>query len=466
MNKYTTAPIGATMLKTAVSMLPGTLAISGYNIADTYFVSGLGTLPLAAMGYTFPVIMFLNCIYRGLGVGVMTTVAQSLGAAKKEKAAKLVTAGIALITVVAAMLSFAGYFCIDYTFALFGASSDVMPYIKDYMVIIYIGSLTIALAMTGNDVMIASGFPKTASLMMIIGMLLNVILDPIMIFGWAGFPAMGMKGAAIATVISQGIAAATVFLLLYYKHRLISIESISFRTMGMAWDKIIRFAVPSIIGMLLMPIGGAVVTKVIAGFGDAAVAAAAAAGRLEVVAFIFPMALGISIMPMVGQNYGARLYSRIDACRKFSMKFAFFFELGMAVVYFAAAPYLVRFFTDDPNVMSVMITYLRIIPLGFGLIEIHRYGGFFYTGCGRPSVSAWLNVLRILILLIPLSLLAAKLNSLTGVFVARLATDIIAGAVAFAAAAYLTGKLPKDGMHYKRGKIKIPVEEQQVMEQI
>ena len=91
---YTTGPIGKTMLMTAFSMLAGTLAMSGYNIADTYFVGQLGKIPLAAMGFTFPVIMLIGCVFRGLGVGVMTNAAQALGSGNNAKAGKLITSGL------------------------------------------------------------------------------------------------------------------------------------------------------------------------------------------------------------------------------------------------------------------------------------------------------------------------------------------------------------------------------------
>lgn len=209
---------------------------------------------------------------------------------------------------------------------------------------------------------------------------------------------------------------------------------------------IIRFAIPSVFGMLLMPIGNGVITWVLSHFGNEAVAASAAAGRLEVIAFFFPMSLGTTLLPIVGQNYGARLYSRINQCRRFAMRFAFAYLLIMAFLFALFAPWMVKFFSTDPKVISIMEDYLRIIPFGFGMIEIHRYSTFFFTGCARPGVAAWLNALRIAGLLIPLTLIALWCNSLTGVFGARLAADLIAGSIGLYCARCLTRKLPCDGM--------------------
>jgi Na+-driven multidrug efflux pump len=259
------------------------------------------------------------------------------------------------------------------------------------------------------------------------GMLLNVLLDPLFIFGLGPFPAMGIKGAALATVLSQLIAGATLLFILHFRFHLLTAKIFRYRLLKSSWGLIIRIAFPAIIGTLMMPIGNAVITRIVAGFGDDAVAACAAAGRLEMAAFIVPMSLGIALMPMVGQNFGGRHYERINQCRRFAMRFAFAFELFMALVYFIAAPYLAAFFSDDPRVLKIMTLYLRIIPFGFGLMEIHRYCGFIYTGCNKPSATAWLNALRLFGLLVPLSLLAMSFGSLPGLFAARLFSDVVSG---------------------------------------
>lgn len=442
---YTTGSIGKTMLKTAFSMLAGTLAMSGYNIADTYFVGQLGRIPLAAMGFTFPVIMLIGCVFRGLGVGVMTTAAQALGSGNNTKAAKLITSGLLLIFAVSVFFAVAGINCIESTFSVFGANDEVMPDIRAYMTVWYLGCCTASLGMAGNDLLIAAGDSKIASAMMMGGMIVNVVLDPLFIMGCGPVPAMGIRGAAIATVASQFISALVVLAVLARRHGLILFSGMPFQILKTTWTVIVRYAVPSTIGMLMMPIGSAIVTKVTACFGITAVAASAAAGRLEMVAFVFPMALGIALLPMIGQNYGARLYSRINQCRRFAMRFAFLFLAVMGVIYIIAAPQLVRLFSPDPEVRKLMVLYMRIIPFGFGMIEIHRYATFFFTGCAQPAVSAWLNALRILVLMIPLSLFALWLDSLPMLFAARMLADVLAGGIGCWMAHRMTRSLPEDG---------------------
>ncbi len=427
--RYTHGSIGGTMVKTAIAMIPGTLAISGYNIADTVFVAQTGTLPLAAMGFTFPVIMLIGCVYRGITIGAMTPLTHSLGSRKAGKSAKMASSGMLLISIFSLIAATIGLATMDWTFKQFGAGAEVMPIIKSYMTVWYLGGITMTMSMVGNDFLIAVGANKSASALMVGGMVLNVILDPMFIFGFGPIPKMGIAGAAIATVLSQMAAGIVLLYILHCRYHLLTMKIFDIRLLKVSWRMIIRIAIPSIIGMLMMPIGNGIMTRIVASFGHNVVAACAAAGRLEIIAFVVPMSLGMSLMPMIGQNYGAREYERINQCRRFAMRFAGIFELFMAGIFFFAAPYLARIFSTDEKITQIITLYLQIIPFGFGMMEIHRYCGFIYTGCNRPTPAAWLNALRLLGLLVPFSLTALYFNSLNGLFIARLSADILAGAV-------------------------------------
>lgn len=447
-SNYTRGNIGGTMLKTGFAMLAGTLAMSGYNIVDTYFVGNLGKIPMAAMGFTMPIIMLVGCFFRGLTVGVMATSAQSLGGGRHSKANTLIFSGLALITVISLLVGICGLFTSEYLIRLMNASEGALPQASAYMDIWFLGCVTAFVGLTGNDLLISSGYSRTASSLMVAGLFLNTVLDPLFIFGWGVVPAMGIKGAAVATVIAQACSAVAALTVLHHKG-LFVLRIPALRKMTKAWLLIIKYAIPSALGMLMMPLGSFVITWITAKFGDAAVAATAAAARLEMLAFVFPMALGISLMPMVGQNFGARLYGRIRECRRFSFIFAFIFLLVMAVIYFFSADFLVKQFSPDQQVREIMAKCMRIIPWGFWAIEIHRYSGFFFTGCGHPRIAAYLNGFRMLGLLLPFSFIALYFNSLEGLFWARLAADVFAGLSGIYLALCLMKNLPyEDGRPY------------------
>ena len=237
---YLSGTIGKTMFKTALSMLPGTIAVSGYNLADTYFVAMLGTLPLAAMGFTFPVIMILGCIFHGLGVGVMATVAHAVGGEKRAKAAKLVTSGMILVAAVSAVLGAIGYFSVDWTFRQLGAAGEVCTPIGEYMNIWYLGCVTGAVTMVGNSLLVAVGDSKLAGFFMMTGLVLNVLLDPLFIFSW-GLD-MGIAGAALATVLSQLTGACLIVVALGKRHRLWNFKALGSRIIFPAW----RYVLPTV----------------------------------------------------------------------------------------------------------------------------------------------------------------------------------------------------------------------------
>ena len=438
---YTTAPIGRTMLRTAAAMLAGTLALSGYNIVDTYFVGRLGTIPLAAMGFTFPVVMLFGCVFRGIATGIMTTSAQALGAGDRPRAANIISVGLLLVVLVSAAIAAVGMATARPLFELCGASGEVLPEVIGYMDIWYFGCVTSALCMTGNDLLIASGHARTTATMMVLGLVVNALLDPPFIFGFASLPPLGIRGAALATILSQALSTLAVLSLLRFRHRLIVVPRLSLRNIRGIVLLVARYAIPGTLGMVAMPLGSAVLTWITSRFGDAAVAAVAASGRLEMLAFTFPMALGMSIVPMVAQNYGARLHDRIRTCFRFSTGFAFFYLLAMAVLFTAAAPWLVRPFSDDPEVRRIMILCLRIVSWAFPAQEIHRFCGFFQLGTGHPTIAAWLNAGRILFLLLPFSFLALLTHRLPALFAARTCADILACLIALYLARRLLSRL-------------------------
>ena len=439
---YTEGSIRAGMCRTALSMIPATLALCGYNLADTYFVGKLpGVHPLAAMGFTLPVVMLVGCIFRGMAVGVMTTCAQALGAQKTQRASHLVSGGALLIFTASILFAVLGMAFSRQLFILFGAGGETLRLAGTYIDIWFFGCATASLSMTGNDLLIACGDSRVASSTMMLGLLINVALDPLFIFGWGFFPAMGIAGAALATIIAQAVGTTIALCVLHFRHHLLNFERIPREVLFRSWLLMLKYAGPSVLGMLMMPLGMSILTRITAEFGDVAVAAVSAAGRLELAAFVVPMSLGMTLMPFAGQNYGAKKYDRICEGRRFSMRFALFFLTGAAIIFTLFADQIVVLFKDDAEICRIMAQCLRITSWGFAGVEIHRFAGFFYTGCGRPSASAWLNAMRILGLLIPLSLLALYLNWLTGLFFARLAADVLSAVIGYALVRRMTNRL-------------------------
>jgi len=429
--KLTERAVKSTLFKMALPMLAGTIAMNAYNFVDTWFVAKLGTLPLAAMGFSFPVVMFITFIAGGISTGITAVTSSELGRSDRRAAARVVTHGIILIIIFSAILSIAGYLSIKPVFTKLGADSRTLPLINDYMKIWYLGAIFMAVPIMGNGILISLGDSKSASGFMVMGALLNCILDPIMIFGLAGFPALGILGAALATVVAQALSSFWLFYILIIKYKLFKIKQPEINLFLNSFKKIMRFAIPGSISMILMPLSSAVITRLISLHGNEAVAAAGAASRMEMLAFVIPMALGMSLIPFVSQNFGAEKISRICQAKRYSTRFAFIYGGCIALTFFFAAPALAGFFTSDSKVSSIFILYVRIISFGYGMMEIHRYSGFLMTGIHKPEYATLINILRVFILLIPLSYVGNKYFGITGIFAGRLLTDIVAGYIGY-----------------------------------
>ena len=431
---YTQGPIAKSMIKTALAMIPATLALSGYNLVDAYFVGRLVgktavDAPMAAMGFTLPVVMLIGCFFHGLGIGVSAPTAQALGGNKLERAAKGITSGVLLMLMFSILTAIIGMSCVKNVFSAFGARGEVLDLVIEYMDIWYFGCATASIAMAGHGLLISVGDNRIASTLMMSGMIINAILDPLFIFGWGFFPALGIKGAALATIFAQATGGSISMYVLWKKHHLIRFRKIPLVELRNYWIVTLRYAIPASLGMLMMPIGMTVITRLTATFGTAAMAGCTAAGRLETIAFVIPMSLGMTLTPFIAQNYGARRFDRIKEGVIFAFRFAFIFLFGSAVLFASLANFIAPFFCNSAEAQGVMARCIMISVWGLAGVEIHRFSGFSYTGCGRPTAAAMLNGMRFLLFLIPFSLIAWALNSLNGLFVARLAADVLSGVI-------------------------------------
>lgn len=446
---YTQGPIARGMIKTALAMIPATLALSGYNLVDAYFVGRLvgktaADAPMAAMGFTLPVVMLIGCFFHGLAIGVSAPTAQALGGNKLERAAKGSTSGVLLILIFSILTAIVGMGCVKGVFSSFGAQGEVLELVIEYMDIWYFGCATASIAMAGHSLLISVGDNKIASALMMTGMLINAILDPLFIFGWGIFPALGIKGAALATIFAQATGGCISMYVLWKKHRLIRFRKIPVPELRNYWIVTMRYAIPASLGMLMMPVGMTVITKLTASFGTAAMAGCTAAGRLETIAFVVPMSLGMTLTPFIAQNYGARRFDRIKEGLLFAFRFALVFLVGSAVLFALLARVIAPHFCNSPEAQNVMARCIMISVWGLAGVEVHRFAGFSYTGCGRPAAAAMLNGMRFLIFLIPFSLIAWYFHSLNALFAARLAADVLSGVIgAYLALRTINGMIKK-----------------------
>ncbi len=429
MSKLINENVPSVIVKMAVPMLAGTFAMNMYNLTNAWFVSRLGTEALAAFSFTFPVVMLLTFLSRGLGSGAMTLIAHAIGGRNHKKAATVTTHAIILSLLFGAMISVLGLLTITPIFSRLGAAGAVLEMTMHYMKIWYLGAVIMVLQIVVSDIIIGTGNTKAVSVLMVGSTVINIVLDMGFILGMFGMPQMGIAGAAIATILSQMAALAAAFYILAKKVKLIDWDVLTPDRLFESWTNILKFSIPGSLGMIMTPVSSAVITKLAAGYGNEAIAAMGVAGRIEMFAFMIPMTVGMSLIPFVAQNYGAGRMDRIRRARKDTMTFAVLYGIFIALLFIVFAESLAGLFSGEQKVIDVLCSYIYITSMGYGMLEVHRYAGFSLTGAHEPLQASALNIIRVIVLLIPFSMAGSAVFGLNGIFWGRLTTDILAGCI-------------------------------------
>ena len=409
----------------------GFVAMNSYAIADTYFVGQLGTLPLAAMGFTFPVTFAMIAVGLGVGVATSSVVARLLGSGNRETVQRIITHAMILGMMLGLVLLAIGLATMEPMFRALGADERTLPLIGEYMRVYYVGSAFVVLPMVGNFAIRATGNALAPSLIICFAAVTNVILDPLLIFGLLGFPRLELAGAAIATVVANIATVVASVAVLYYRERLILPRYLGLEGLWDSWRRLLQVAVPATTTNLLFPLITAVITALVAGFGPEAVAGFGVATRLESVVLIVIFALQSSLAPFVGQNYGAFLMDRVRHATNLSNRFLLAYGLAVAVVLFVVAQPVTSVFDDNPLVVSAAANYLRIVPISYGAFGLMMVTVACFNALGRPKSATVLTFVKLFVVYLPMAWLLAIPLGLAGIFLATGIAHILFGVVSF-----------------------------------
>lgn len=427
----TTGPIARTLATLTLPMIVGILSMVAFNLVDTFFVGQLGALELAAMGFTFPVVLVITSIAVGLGVGGAAVISRAIGQGDPEEVQRLTTDTLILSVSIVAVFLTIGFFTIDPVFRALGADDQVLPLIRSYMRVWYPGIIFVIIPMVGNNAIRATGDTRTPSIIMLVAVFFNVTLDPLLIFGIGPFPRMELAGAALATVISRAFTLILSLWVLYHRERMITLVVPKLSVMLDSWRRILYIGLPAAGANAIIPLGTGVLTGLVALYGTAAVAAFGVAMRIDALALTVVMALGSVLAPFVGQNLGAGRADRVAAGVQQSSLFSVAWGALMAVLLLFFARPIARIFNDDPAVINNIVLYLWIAPLGYGLQGVLRLSNAALNVLNKPLQASLLMLLQMFGLYIPLAYLGSSLFGLTGIFGATAAANIISGAVAY-----------------------------------
>lgn len=307
----TTGNIKQQLISMTGPMIFGMLGMVIFNLVDTYFIGKLGVKELAAIGFSFPVVMFINSFALGIGIGTSSLVSRNIMTQKKEQVQKLATRAILLGLFVVITVVITGKSTISPLFKTLGADEDLLPLITDYMSIWYYGILFVVMPMIGNNIVRATGNTLIPALIMITSAVINAVLDPLLIFGMGPFPEMGLKGAALATVIGRSSGFVVILFILIKKLKLVTLRIGTVKEIFSTWKKVLYVAGPASITLLITPISFGIITKILANYGEYAVAGFGVATRVESFAVMVINALGSVLVIFAGQNISRHRTDRI-----------------------------------------------------------------------------------------------------------------------------------------------------------
>ena len=428
--KLTVGPVSNSILSMMLPMALGILVMIGNGLVDAYFIGQLGYAQLAAVSYAFPVWFVAAGIVMGLGTGTSSVLSRFIGAGDTKRVKQIATHSMVLAVVAGAVVTLIGLLSIESLFGLLGANEESMPYVKSYMTIYYWGSLFLGIPFIGNSILRANGDAKTPSMLVAFSAIVNAVLDPFLIFGWYGFPEMGVAGAALASVISTVAFLFASLWVLIVRDNLLTAIGHSLKSVISSWKQVLHVGLPAIASNLIAPVSSALVTALVSTYGQEAVAAYGLAGRIEALVIVLLMALGGATAPYVGQNYGAKKFDRLVNGFKFSARFALFYAIFCIVFLYFGSTTILGVFTDNEDVIRLALIQLLICPWGYGFLGIASICNGSFNAFGSPLPAMTISISRTLVIYVPLAYALAHYLGFQGIFIAQVLANIFAGCVA------------------------------------
>lgn len=421
--------ISKLLLKFSIPAIIGMLVNALYNIVDRIFIgNGVGTLGIAGISIGFPIMIAIMASGMLIGLGANSLISIKLGEQKKDEAELIMGNALVLLVLISVTITALGLSFIDPLLKAFGASNEVLPYAKEYLKVILWGATFQSIGFGMNNFIRAEGNPKIAMLTMLIGAVMNTALDPIFIFVFK----WGMKGAAIATILSQAVSAAWV---LYHFLGGRSILKIRLKNMKLQISTVYKivalgaapFAMQLAAGLLNVVLNKSLITY----GGDIAISGMGVVTSISTLILMPVFGVNQGVQPIIGYNYGARKYDRVKEALKMGILGATFI-VGVGYIMTRVAPVqLVSLFNKDPELIDIgtraLKYYLMLMPIiGFQIISAN-----YFQAIGRPKHAALLSLSRQVLVLIPAILILPNFYGLNGV--------MYAGPVADAVSSIITG---------------------------
>ena len=416
----TQAPVHRVIITMAIPTIISMLVTGLYNIADTFFVGKIDTQATAAVGIVFSLMFFVQAMGFFFGHGSGNYISRELGARRHENAVKMASTGFFSSFFFGLVILVLGEIFLTPLSLMLGSTATILPYTEDYMQVILLGAPFLTSSLTLNNQMRLQGNAKFAMFGIVTGAILNVILDPILIFTCG----MGVSGAAWATVIGQAVSFVILFLMTRRGEN-IAIKFRNFSPSIQMYKEIFYGGSPSFMRQGLACIATMSLNLAAGVYGDSAIAAMSIVGRIAMLSFAVVIGLGQGFQPVCGFCYGAGLYERLKEAYKFTVTIGTIFLIVLAIIGWMISGTLIGVFRDDPEVIAIGVVALRWQLCVFPVNALILASNMLAQTCRKPWRANILAAARQGLFFIPLIFILPSYFGLLGVEMCQAVSDVL-----------------------------------------
>ena len=426
-----TRPVFPLLMRMALPMVISMLVNSLYNIVDSYFVSQISDAAFTALSLVYPVQNFVNAVGIGFGVGINAVIALHLGAQEQEKADSAASQGMFLAGIQGLVLSVACILIMPGLLGLYTTDEQIVELGVRYSTVVFGFGVMVSLGVGFEKVFQAVGLMKASMISLMAGCIANIILDPIMIFGWGPIPAMGIEGAALATGIGQTLSFLIYVAAYFMKPIGVRVTPRLFRPRAQMAARLYSVGIPAVLNLALPSLLISALNGILSSFSELYVQVLGAYYKLQTFLYLTVNGVVQGMRPLVGYNFGAKEYGRVNKLYKLVLILsAAFMALG-TVIFLAIPGQLASLFAENEETIRASETALRIISAGFIVSAVSVTSSGALEGLGKGAASLLISLCRYVVIIIPAAYLLSRLFGPTGVWHAFWITEFISAAVAY-----------------------------------
>lgn len=415
------AEVRSDLKKLILPTLSGMLVTFMFQLVDTYFIGKLGEIELAAISFTYPIYIMIISVFMGLAVGVSASVGHSYGKGENNKIKSLTTSAIITTLLAAIVFNYVIYLFRENIYTLLGVAPSMFSVIDDYIVVILIGMPFLVVALNAIASLRSTGKALVPELIMALGGIINLILDYVLIFGAYNIKPMGIKGAALATVISW-IFVSIIILLLLLKHKYYTFNLNFFDS-----NKLIsKVALPAIGVQLITPVSMAIITKFVASKGELSVAALGIATKIESLSLTIILALSIVIVPLAAKHFAASNDNHFDEVIALAGKISSYWSFVLYIVILIFSKPIAAIFTSSPVIIDMVSKYLLIVGLAYPFIGITLVTNSLFNAVDKSKESLKITVIKYIFILVPAVFIGNNFG-INGIWIALSVSNLVGG---------------------------------------